>query len=118
MRKESDPLYFVFEQHLFTALVEDETIDSFLNRVVTDYLGRLLISGTVVPQTFRETLETDLRDEVLEMLRKKTYGHFSLAAYRKAKVVDAAQLLPAADLNAGDDDFSDNEKTRRSRRAC
>ena len=110
MRKELDPLYSVFEQHLLTAFVEDETVNDFLDRVVVDYVGRLLTRGTMIPQKFQESMESDLRDEVLEMLRKKTYGHYSLASYREAKGVElSAPLLDA--VPHGD------EKTRRLGRA-
>lgn len=85
-----DPLYAIFEQHLYTALVEEETTDEFLVRVVTDYVGRLLSGGTVIPASVRADLETDLREEVLEMLRKKTYGHFNLASFRKANGVEVS----------------------------
>lgn len=108
MRKDIDPLYFVFEQHLYTALVEDETTDAFLERVVADYLGRLNSGGTTVPQTFRETLETDLRDEVLEMLRKKTYGHYNLASYRQAQGIEVASPAPK----------NEHVRSRRTTRAC
>lgn len=85
MRFRHDPLYSIFEQHLFTALAEEETTDEFLNRVVADYLNRLTASGTLIPHDHIATIETDLREEVLEMLRKKTYGHFNLSEFRKAR---------------------------------
>ena len=93
MRKEMDPLYSVFEQHLFTALVEDETTEEFLQRVVVDYVARLLAGGTTIPQNFRESMEADIREEVLEMLRKNTYGHLTLRSYREAKGVEMSSLL-------------------------
>lgn len=93
MRTHSDPLYTIFEQHLFNALVENETTEEFLDRVVQDYLAALC-SGGIIPQELRAGIEADLRDEVLEMLRKKTYGHFSLKEFRKAKVGDATPTQP------------------------
>ena len=77
-----DPLYSIFEQHLMNALIEEETTEDFVTRVVQDYLGRIGQYGSI-PRTFVEVVESDLKDEVLEMLRKKTYGHFSLATFRK-----------------------------------
>jgi hypothetical protein len=79
-----DLLYNIFEHHLFNALVEDETADEFLGRVVKEYLGRLTAADGMIPRDHIESVETDLREEVLEMLRKKTYGHFNLAEFRKA----------------------------------
>ncbi len=118
MRKATDPLYSVFEKHLMTALVEDETTDSFLDRVVTGYIGHLQTRGTTIPQAFRETLETDLKDEVLEMLRKKTYGHYDLASYRKAKGVETPLQTFNAPESIDSVIASENEKARRNRRAC
>ena len=66
------------------ALIEEETTEDFVTRVVHDYLGRLGQAGSI-PRNFVESVETDLKDEVLEMLRKKTYGHFSLTTFRKTE---------------------------------
>lgn len=105
--RSTDPLYYIFEQHLFNALVEDEGTDAFLSRVVEDYVGRLIESGTVIPREVLPTVQQDLREEVLEMLRKKTYGHFNLADFRRAKGIEP---VPTA--------TPQREKARRNRRAC
>ena len=85
MSSRKDPLFRIFEQHLFNAMVEDETTADFVGRVVTEYIKSLAAIGSV-PHGHRDTLEIDLREEVFEMLRKKTYGHFSLNEFRKNKV--------------------------------
>ncbi|RYZ63771.1 MAG: hypothetical protein EOP05_23040 [Proteobacteria bacterium] len=110
MRFDNDPLYLIFEQHLFTALVEEEALEDFMGRVVSDYVAHLQVMGTVIPQQLRAGLEQDLRDEVLEMFRKKTYGHYSLSEFRKAKGVVSTPdtLIPVFQ----------HEKTRRRGRAC
>jgi hypothetical protein len=87
-RKQIDPLYALFEQHLFTALVEEEATDAFIERVVADYMDALQSNGTIIPREHIASLEVDLREEVLEMLRKKTYGHYDLNAYRKANGIE------------------------------
>ena len=112
MRLETDPLYSIFEQHLFNALVEDDCTEAFLVRVVEDYVGRLLASGTVIPAEVMPLIQQDLKDEVLEMLRKKTYGHFNLHEFRRAKgvAVEAAPLTQEQQPHKA--------KTRRHRRAC
>ena len=81
-----DLLYSIFELHLFNALVEDETADEFVESVVKEYVKRVSKSGTILPE-HRQQVETDLREEVLEMMRKKTYGHFNLKEFRKANGV-------------------------------
>jgi hypothetical protein len=80
---QGDLLYSIFEQYLFNALVEDETTDDFLTRVVREYMTRLSSKGSI-PREYTSVIEVDLREEVLEMFRKKTYGHFNLKDFRKA----------------------------------
>lgn len=90
MRK-ADPLYKIFEQNLFNALVEDESADELVNRVVEEYLAELAHGGSIPPKSKPE-LAADLKDEVIEMFRKKTYGHYSLAEYRRSPAArDAAR---------------------------
>ncbi|MCM2280709.1 MAG: hypothetical protein NDI61_02550 [Bdellovibrionaceae bacterium] len=83
MKSSMDNLYTIFEQHLLNALVEEESTDEFLKRVVNDYLASLGDS-VVILREHRSGIEEDLREEVLEMLRKRTYGHYSLKEFRKA----------------------------------
>ncbi len=82
--KHPDLLYHIFEQHLFNALVEDETSEQLLDCVVKEYIRQLSAEDGIIPASHLEGVETDLKEEVLEMLRKKTYGHYNLADYRKA----------------------------------
>ena len=90
-----DLLYTIFEQHLYNALVEDESTGDFLARVVRDYLRLLTARGRILQEHMAD-IESDLREEVLEMLRKKTYGHYNLAEFRKAH---AASLEQVAEQN-------------------
>lgn len=84
MRVTGDRLYCIFEQHLFNALVENESTEEFLTYVVKEYLEEIRSMGTLIPEHAR-SIEDDLREEVLEMLRKKIYGHYNLAEYRRIK---------------------------------
>lgn len=94
MSSRKDPLFKIFEHHLFNAMVEDETSSDFVDRVVQEYVKSLSASGTV-PHAHRETLAADLQEEVMEMLRKKTYGHFSLTEFRKKKMAADAAIANA-----------------------
>ena len=84
MSAPKDPLFRIFEQHLYNSMVEDESTAEFLERVVGEYVRCLTQQGTI-PHEHRSVIENDLKDEVLEMLRKRTYGHFSLAEFRKSR---------------------------------
>lgn len=81
--RSSDPLYALFEQYLYNALVEEETTEDFLERVVKDYLSNLGSQGAIAREHLT-IIESDLKEEVLEMLRKKTYGHYNLASFRNS----------------------------------
>jgi len=104
----NDLLYSIFEHYLFNALVENETTEEFLAHVVREYLNRLAKNGAIA-HGHLDSIEEDLRDEILEMLRKKTYGHYSLSEFRKAHT---EKQRPSSASNAGRDPLS----ARRSRR--
>lgn len=90
MKAQADPLYIIFEQHLLNALVEEETTEEFLNHVVRDYLARIGENSTI-PHDVRPMVEEDLREEVMEMLRKKTYGNYSIKEYRMKRGAGATK---------------------------
>lgn len=79
----NDPLFEIFENHLFTSLVEEESHDEFVDKVIFEYIQTLTSTGRV-PQNFVDDLEEDLREEILDMLRKKTYGFHTLKDYRQS----------------------------------
>lgn len=106
MKLDADLLYNIFEHYLFNALVENETTEEFLTVVVRDFLARLSESGTI-PLGHVAAVELDLRDEVLEMLRKKTYGHYSLTEFRKAHLEKRGNPAPGPEQDPA------NRKVRR-----
>ena len=85
-----DPLYSLCEQHLFNALVEEETTQEFLDHVVREYMLQLRDQGSIPPHQVK-ALENDLRGEGHEMLRKKTYGHYSISHFRKQATTAATK---------------------------
>ncbi len=109
MNSDTDLLYSIFEHYLFNALVENETTDEFLSVVVRDYLQRLSLRGAI-PFEHVAGIELDVRDEVLDMLRKKTYGHYSLTAFRKAHLGNSEKKAKASPAQT-------DPAARRSRRA-
>lgn len=86
MNSASDLLYAIFEEHLYSALVEEESTDEFITRVVNDYLDHITARARI-PSVYSQAISADLREEVLDMLRKKIYGHYNLNAFRKAQGV-------------------------------
>ena len=93
MRLKRDLLFSIFEQQLQISLVGDDTEALLVDRVVENYMAALKTQG-VIPPKFMKVLEDDLKEEVLEMYRKKTYGHLELASYRKKHSQKSAPRPP------------------------
>ena len=93
MRLKRDLLFSIFEQQLQNSLVGDDTEALLISRVVENYIGALKTQGFIPPK-FMKTLEEDLKEEVLEMYRKKTYGHLELSSYRKKNSKKAEPKAP------------------------
>ena len=113
MKAPADLLYTIFEHQLLSAMVEDETSDEFLKRVVREYMVLLSARGNILPEHV-SIIEADLRDEVLEMMRKRTYGYYNLAEYRRAQSAPKAKVKSKQVATAP----IKKAKTRRPRRAC
>jgi hypothetical protein len=82
--KSSDELYDIFLKHLEKESLDTETVQDLIYEVVAEYFSVLFQKGNV-PQHLMDSIELDLREEVMEMYRKKTYGFHSLQEYRKSK---------------------------------
>ncbi len=82
MRAKRDLLFSIFDQQLQNSLLGEDTEGMLVSRVVENYITALKTQGFIPPK-FLKMLEDDLKEEVLEMYRKKTYGHLELASYRK-----------------------------------
>ncbi len=54
--------------------------------VVDTYLGQLAKAGQFITGDTRQSIEEELRDEVITMTRKKTYGYYSLEEYGRSQV--------------------------------
>ncbi len=89
MKQPLDPLYAIFERYLLNSYLEEESHDEFINKVVGEYISHVQQSG-MVPSRLIPNVESELKEEVLEMLRKKIYGHFNLKAFRESQQNDGA----------------------------
>jgi transcription elongation factor GreA-like protein len=47
----------------------------------------------VIQRAHHDSVHEEIREQVLEMLRKKTYGHFSLEHFRKSQPVENSQTV-------------------------
>lgn len=69
-----DPLYIIFEQHLYDFNDDTDTEQDFVQKVVRDYMKFLNTSGAVVPPRLVKQIDEELQDQVGRMLKKKMYG--------------------------------------------
>ncbi len=84
----NDQLLKIFKKHLEQIDGENQGIEDLVHEVVAEYIHHLMKKGHI-PHYMLDTLETDLREEVIEIYRKITYGHMNLKSYKdsqKAKV--------------------------------
>lgn len=85
MSAQNDKLYSLFEQHLSGVLDESTSPTDLVEKVVTEYLQTLAYQGYFTPPKLHESLVEELRDEVMGMYRKKTYGFLTLHEYKTTK---------------------------------
>lgn len=82
MKQQLDPLYVIFEQHLFQFSDADEDRKTFIHSVVHDYLGFLKKQNISVPRPLEQPIVDELSSLVHTMLVKKIYGCLSISDYQ------------------------------------
>ena len=83
MRTELDPLYVIFENHLYNFEDDDADRKTFLFSVVNEYLTYLRKMNIAIPKSLEGQIVEELAGQVNTMLVKKIYGCLSLDEYRK-----------------------------------
>ena len=78
-----DPLFVIFEQHLFNFQDSEEDRKTFINCVADDYLTFLRKKNIAVPRSLEHEIRTELAEQVNTMLVKKIYGCLSIVEYQK-----------------------------------
>jgi hypothetical protein len=78
-----DPLYVIFEQHLYNFQDSDTDRKSFIVGVVQDYLTHLRRMEISIPKTLEDPIIEELGTLVNTMLVKKIYGCLTIQDYRK-----------------------------------
>lgn len=72
--KAIDPLYVIFEQHLFNFADPDSDRKTFIAQVVSDYIGYLRKNNIIVPKSLEQPIVEELGTQVNTMLVRKIYG--------------------------------------------
>ena len=76
-----DPLYTIFEQHLFNFQDPNSDRKSFIDGIVKDYVTHLRKLGLSVPSEWEEHVSEELFFQVNTMLVKKIYGCLTINEY-------------------------------------
>lgn len=78
-----DPLYAIFEQHLFN--FEDSDIDrkTFIANIVRDYILFLRRKNLSIPKAWEAHVNLELEHMVHSMLVKRIYGTSTIEEFRK-----------------------------------
>lgn len=79
-----DPLYRIFEEHLHSGLYDATPVEMFVRDVVDFYWKQLSDSGHI-PHRLHEPLRHDFHQDVQEMLKTKTYGHYGIGEYNRIR---------------------------------
>lgn len=69
-----DPLYVIFEQHLYNFQDSDIDRPTFLGNVIRDYFAYLRKMNIVIPKSLEAPVHEELATQVNTMLVKKIYG--------------------------------------------
>lgn len=81
--KKIDPLYLIFEQHLYNFQDSDTDRPTFIANVAKEYLSYLRKLKLSVPQSLESLFLEEVSSQVHTMLLKKIYGCLSIEEYRK-----------------------------------
>ena len=80
-KPKQDPLYTIFEQHLFNFQDPNADRESFILAIVKDYLNQVRKLGLSVPVEMEEYIYEELCLQVSHMLVKKIYGCLTINEY-------------------------------------
>lgn len=72
----------IIELHLLNAMVESDRPESVVDTVMAEYSKDLMLSGKI-PAMFLDDVLEELRELVIEIIRKRTYGCMTIGAFKK-----------------------------------
>jgi hypothetical protein len=78
-----DPLYVIFEQHLYNFQDSDSDRKTFVGNIIKEYLSFLRRKSIAIPRALEGAIVEELADQVNVMLTKKIYGCLSIEDFSK-----------------------------------
>ncbi len=82
-KEKVDPLYTIFEQHLYNFQDSEQDRKTFIAQVLREYLTYLRKLSIVIPPALESLVIDELAIQVNAMLVKKIYGCLTIQDYRK-----------------------------------
>lgn len=79
----ADPLYVIFEQHLYNFQDSDPDRKTFIENIVQDYLSYLRKMRITIPRSLEHSIVEELVTQVNTMLLKKIYGCSSIQEFKR-----------------------------------
>lgn len=80
-----DPLYVIFEQHLFNFADPDSDRKTFISQVVSEYISYLRKNNIIVPKSLEQPIVEELGTQVNTMLVRKIYGCLTVSQFDAPK---------------------------------
>ena len=80
-KTKTDPLYTIFEQHLFNFQDPNADRETFVLEIVKDYISQVRKLGLAIPTAMEEHIYEELCLQVSHMLVKKIYGCLTINEY-------------------------------------
>ncbi len=99
--KSIDPLYTIFEQHLFNFQDPNSDRKSFIEQIVKDYLSHIRKLGLSVPSEWEEHIFEELFFQVNTMLVKKIYGCLTINEFTAKVPTEQKKKAKARYQNLG-----------------
>ena len=84
--KKIDPLYIIFEQHLFNYQGPNSDRVIFIESIIKEYLTQMRKLGLLIPTEWESQVYEELSFQVNQMLVKKIYGCLSIKEYNHARI--------------------------------
>ncbi len=90
-----DPLYVIFEQHLYHFQVEEIEHQAFIIAVLEDYFSYLRKLKISIPKSLEASIAQELWSQVHVLLMKRIYGCLTLRDYQKGLLATEKRKVKA-----------------------
>lgn len=95
INKKINPLYTIFEKHLYDFDAQEDNEGELIDKIVVDYINLLQQKQIAVPKKWVAQIHEELKDQVRQMLVKKIYGCLSIDEYLESQKDSAVKKKKA-----------------------